>query len=397
MAESESGPTLHLRAVTVAVTSGFGVLAAGVDALAIDDLTVDGPIATQEMASALAEWDGAETVIGGLVVIGEDCGDVPECEPANLTLHDVTVGGVAGLGVALIRSSATWTQGEISRFVGVGLTLESCSDCVVRDVAVHDGLRGAEELPESIGVWLKLKTEADLEQLAVSEVEGVGIVQEGARATFRELILADNASAGVWVRAWEEDGPDSPTSIEGAVLRNNAGFGIGVQPFGDIEPVVLRRMFIGDTRWGSIDDLPIDGADGIRLLHSNFSASASVHIENSVLSGNGRTAIFLRGRHELTADPAPSEGEGVHVCGANRVSEEWDCSIVEDEPGEWRCVRSEPWFLSLVWLCADEGGATRCSPAPATPGRSRTHLHIRRLVDRGATLGGVLGRRHHDS
>lgn len=132
---------------------------------------------------------------------------------ATLTLTNVGVAGIARYGVVADDATLTWSGGEVSDVVGVGLLLRGGSSDL-GGVTVSRAVSGLRGVP-SYGVLTTGGHDQSTRRLAVRAGERFGLVSLDGRGDHEDLVVADNGDVGLWVSGSEGFSTGGTSAVEG--------------------------------------------------------------------------------------------------------------------------------------------------------------------------------------
>jgi hypothetical protein len=276
----------------VEVTRGIGVAVRDVAALALEDVSVQGPV-TPENAPMLEDVGPDTTAVSGLFL--------DQVERA--TLGNVTVNGFAGLGVEIQMSASgrtTWSGGDADRNAGVGLVVGG-------GTLVLDGVRVCETA--AIGsadalyaVYAGDGAHVDSVGMVVDDNAGRGVVHVGASGMHDGIQMSNNGRMGMWLQ-----GSSDVTLMDVVAMDNREAGVVAIASTG----IQMLGGQIGGSRLVSV----IEGGaalmvgDGIQMI----GAMSDVTVQGIQMIGNGRVGMLLDaadGSFTGTIDGVTIEGSG---------------------------------------------------------------------------------------
>lgn len=207
---------------------------------------------------------------------------------ATLTLEEVSIAGLAEVGLIAERSSLGWTAGSVRDVIGTGVLLRG-GDATITDVTIERVVSGLRGVP-SYGLISTDGNDLTTERLAIAGGERFGLLSLEATGAHSALSVRDHGDVGVWVAAstrFELGGESviaesgfagvvvsesSGVTLDGAIVESTATvrrsvgtFGLqeigdGVQLTGSYDAVRLANLTIrGNERAG----LLVDAAPGV--------------------------------------------------------------------------------------------------------------------------------------
>lgn len=308
----------------VTVTARRGVAAAVTDArwLVLREVDLEGPV-DAELAVTLDQPDPAEVATHGLVVVAS-----PET-----VLEDVSVRGFALVGALLYGTSGTWTRGEITENLGLGIA-QYGGALAVQDVSVTHTLQGV-RLEPSFAMVLADGADLDSTGLVVDDNETYGILQAAATARHLDLLARHNGDAAMWIQDVGslviQGGSFEENSFAGIVAVDSTG--IDVQDLSITGTVLATAVFDGTGRVEVGDGIQLVGStDGVSLdgvtLSENQRAGVLVDLDGGTGSGISLTGVTVDGtdgQYGVIAQggtPADGWDEGVTRLGATLANDE---------------------------------------------------------------------------
>jgi hypothetical protein len=275
--------TTTLRGLTIALAAGTGVRTAGAGRARIEDVQVRvDPIGVAIVAIGVAELT-LEAVVATGPVTHDDARTHPiDASPRTAPSHgigltdvgtatftDVRVEGFSRTAVQLIRTSLTWTGGEIARTAGTGLMVRG-GRVDLRSITIREVWQGMDILPAIGGFFLE-GAEVRSQSLVVEDNERLGLVHSGTGPVEHVDLAANrNGDVGAWSQLSEH-----PFVIRGPMtsfVRNHVA-GINVVDTvtvavedARIDETILAPHFYSDLMGG-------DSAAGILSVNSHHDAS----------------------------------------------------------------------------------------------------------------------------
>lgn len=219
---------------------------------------------------------------------------------ATLTLDEVSIAGIAEVGLIADESTLAWTSGSVRDVIGTGVLLRG-GVASITDVTIERVVSGLRGVP-SYGLINTDENDLTTERLAIAGGERFGLLQLQATGAHAELSVRDHGDVGVWVASsdrFELEGgsviagsgfagvvvsESSGVTLDGAIVENTATvrrsvgtFGLqeigdGVQLTGSYDAVRLANLTIrGNERAG----LLVDAAPGVTFASVTVDAAGA--------------------------------------------------------------------------------------------------------------------------
>lgn len=354
------GDALVLSDLTLALSSGAGIISEGVQNLQICGTEISGGLDDESFAalSDLPTVAATDAAILGLVVTAGE-----QLTKARIDIRDLVIRNIAGFGAAFIDTEAAWAQGRVEGCAGTGIFL-SRSTHGWTDVVVTGGRASSTGSATFQTGWGVVNTEAsrlDTDGLQIAGIPGFGLFQSGSRSQHLGARVVANTMRGVLVQESLSRSTDDPELLfDQAVIAGNGGAGIQVLDGGG---VVFQNGIIAESKSlptlnGGFGDAVGAISDGIQLnSDSATSIGTQLRADRAVIYGNGKAGIHAQG----AGTQLLSEGSaGLSVCGTTELdTTRWTCALTAE--AGWDCLREGGPAVSQGWRCSDSGGATVCS------------------------------------
>jgi hypothetical protein len=254
-------------------------------------------------------------------VSAADGGDGSEGAPFSSLQAGADAAGAAGGGqVAIAAGSYAETVIVDGNHAGVALA-GRCADLVTLDASVGgDGDAG-----------LTIDTRAATLEVSSLTVQGsnyMGVFAVSGAVTLRDVRIADNAYAGLYVMSPFIGASTSLLAEDCEISENTAA---GVHLDGSAVDVVLRRVVVRDSQWGG------GGLVGVGI---GVVGGAALLLEDSELSGNRAEGLLIRDGgtsvevsrtliHGTLSDSSGLYGYGIQASGGASLTVD-GCEIAEN-------------------------------------------------------------------
>ncbi len=274
------GPAIaSFERVDIVVAHGYGLVADGLDRLDVRALRLEGALDDDAAAAIRGPIDPGRSAVAGLLAAGGD-----------VRLEAVEATGFAGFGVVLHDATTSWSGGAISGVLGTSLLVEA-GRADLANLRITEGRRAAdlERAPLTNGLVVTDGASVTTQDVLVRDIPGVGVLQDAATSVHRDLVVADNDDAGIWV----QNSAEFALRVEGGASRVEGNRGAGIL-FRDSSGLDLESVFIGGTRGKPQADGPFgvtEIGDGAHIV----GAAGDLRLATVTLRSNARSGLLVDG------------------------------------------------------------------------------------------------------
>jgi hypothetical protein len=309
-----------IEQVNVLATLGIGIGAEDTTALSLTDVTITGPV-TSDNASTVSmipdpdedpgyePW--LETASHGLVLV----------RTADTTLSNVTTTGFGFYGAAFVASTGTtWSGGSASDNLRTGVQVYGGS-ATLTNLVISETLRGGLTKAAVQALELLGGAVVTTSALTVENGEGAGIVHDSVQADHTMLVVTGNGWTGVHVQ-----NNTAPFHIDGTTISNNAVAGV---VFRTASNVLVENATIDDNIKSTV------GGDGVAVRE----VTAPFVLRNLSLSNNSRVQIvFDQADNGARLDSSWLQNIAVNGTGSQNgailqnalAADDWDSGVTRD-------------------------------------------------------------------
>jgi hypothetical protein len=290
---------LRGEGLAIRCTRGVGVAAEGLASFSLSQSSVSGSVTSSDLERLVFPVKASEAPLVGLVL----------SRVKTFQLSDLSLEQFGGFGAVFVDSNGSWTQGTVSRNVGVGI-MQDGGSVALSDVQVDGtvpGQRGTAILAYGMvatGKGLMLTS-----RLRVAHNSGYGLVQQDLSSQHGALTVQANSDVGIWLQNTTGTAGTPAIVIADAEILGNKGGGLFAMGSGGI---LLRDTTVSQAAEKKI---PVEEtglttmADGIQVSQ----LTGELRLEDLTLSDNARVGVLLSGPAAPGAEVSLS---GVKITGS---------------------------------------------------------------------------------
>ena len=279
---------------------GVGLVAEGPSDFHLSDTVLQGDITEARVPTLAFPLDGSEAAILGMAL----------SRVASADLGNVDVRGFGGFGAVVVQSDVTWNRGNVAGNVGVGVIIENGHGSL-SDVAIRDTWAGQVGL--AIPAYGAVVSKGGLFETAnvkIVDNDGIGVLQDNARAIHRDLIVTGNLDVGLWTQHAMGTLAEPALVVEGSAtsLSGNRGGGLFVIESGGIDIRDAGASGALERNVVSTESVLATMADGVQIT----TLMGDLSLRNLRLDDNARVGLLLNGPRPASASVTM---EGIQIGG----------------------------------------------------------------------------------
>lgn len=201
---------------------------------------------------------------------------------ATLALEEVSIAGVAEVGLIADDSSLAWSAGSVRDVIGTGVLLRG-GDATITGVTIERVVSGLRGVP-SYGLIHTGDNDLTTERLSIAGGERFGLLSLEATGAHRDLSVRDHGDVGVWVASsdrFELEGESviADSGFAGVVVSESSGVTLDGAT---VEGTATVRRSVGTFGVQEI-------GDGVQLTGSYD----AVRLANLTIRGNERAGLLV--------------------------------------------------------------------------------------------------------
>ncbi len=266
--------SIRIERVDVAATLGVAVEIENVTRLAVEDVSIVGPVSEENVRDLPANPEADQIAIFGLRATGTE----------SVELRAVTARGFARGGVALIDSEVSWEGGGSEENAVSNLMVQGGA-VSLSSLELSNALRNGWILSVSSVVLLDGAT-VETTDLQVADNGGIGVLHDHVSASHAGLVVTGSEDGGVWAQ-W------CPSlEVSGSEITDNVLVGIYAV---ETESFMVEETRIAGTSSATItreeegDIVMHEVGDGIHIV----APTGPVALRDVVLEENERIDVLV--------------------------------------------------------------------------------------------------------